>query len=76
MPVLSIDNLSGGYGEADILHGVSLEINAGEMIVVPKGEKHRPFAEEECKIMLVEPKDVVNTGNQKNELTAKNDQWV
>tara|TARA_B100001079_G_scaffold249777_1_gene240817 strand:+ start:127 stop:831 length:705 start_codon:yes stop_codon:yes gene_type:complete len=34
MPVLSIDNLSGGYGEADILHGVSLEINAGEIVVV------------------------------------------
>ena len=34
MPVLSIDNLSGGYGEADILHGISLEINAGEIVVV------------------------------------------
>ena len=34
MPVLSINNLSGGYGEADILHGVSLEINAGEIVVV------------------------------------------
>ncbi len=34
MPVLSIENLSGGYGEADILHGVSLEIDAGEIVVV------------------------------------------
>ena len=34
MPVLSIENLSGGYGEADILHGISLEINAGEIVVV------------------------------------------
>ena len=34
MPVLSIDNLSGGYGEADIIHGISLEINAGEIVVV------------------------------------------
>ena len=34
MPVLAIDNLSGGYGEADILHGVSLEINTGEIVVV------------------------------------------
>ncbi len=34
MPVLSIENLSGGYGEVDILHGVSLEINAGEIVVV------------------------------------------
>ena len=34
MPVLSIENLSGGYGEADIIHGISLEINAGEIVVV------------------------------------------
>ena len=34
MPVLTIENLSGGYGEADILHGISLEINAGEIVVV------------------------------------------
>ena len=54
----------------------TVELNEGEMLVVPKGQKHKPFAENEAKIMLVEPKDVVNTGNQKNELTAKNDQWV
>ena len=34
MSVLSIENLSGGYGEADILHEVSLEINTGEIVVV------------------------------------------
>ena len=34
MTVLGIDNLSGGYGEADIIHGISLEINAGEIVVV------------------------------------------
>ena len=34
MSVLSIENLSGGYGEADILHEISLEINTGEIVVV------------------------------------------
>ena len=34
MPVLSIENLSGGYGEADILHEISLGINTGEIVVV------------------------------------------
>ena len=34
MPVLSIDNLSGGYGEAEILHWISLVIDAGEIVVV------------------------------------------
>ena len=34
MSVLAIDNLSGGYGEADILHGVSLQVNTSEIVVV------------------------------------------
>ena len=54
----------------------TVELEAGEMIVVPKGKKHKPFAEKEAKIMLVEPRGVVNTGDVKNELTAENDQWI
>ena len=54
----------------------TIQINAGEMIVVPKGTKHRPYAIEEAQIMLVEPKGVVNTGDEVNDLTAENDQWI
>ena len=46
------------------------------MYVVPAGKRHKPFAPEEAKIMLVEPKGVINTGNEINELTAENDQWI
>ena len=53
-----------------------VELNEGEMLVVPKGKKHKPFAENQAKIMLVEPKDVVNTGEQESKLTAKNDDWI
>ncbi len=53
-----------------------IELNEGEMLVVPKGKKHKPFADKEAKIMLIEPKDVVNTGDVENEFTAQNDQWV
>jgi len=53
-----------------------VELNEGEMYVVPKGVEHKPYAESECKIMLVEPRGVVNTGNKKNELTASNDVWI
>ena len=53
-----------------------IQLKEGEMIVVPKGRKHKPFAEEESKIMLIEPKGVINTGDKKNELTKKNDQWI
>ena len=46
------------------------------MIVVPRGEEHKPFADEKCKVLLVEPKGVVNTGETVVELTADNDVWV
>ena len=54
----------------------SITLNAGEMTVVPRGVEHKPVAEGECKIMLVEPKGVVNTGDAGGELTANNDVWV
>ena len=54
----------------------TIELNSGEMYVVPKGVQHKPYADEECKIMLVEPKGVVNTGATDSELTASNDVWV
>jgi len=54
----------------------TIELDAGEMIVIPKGKKHKPFSKKEAKIMLVEPRNVKNTGNIENELTAPNDDWV
>ena len=54
----------------------TVELNEGEMLVVPKGKKHKPFADKEAKIMLIEPKGVTNTGDVSNDLTAKNDQWI
>ena len=54
----------------------TIEINQGEMIVVPKGVKHKPYAKDEANIMLVEPSGVINTGDKEGDLTAPNDQWV
>ena len=54
----------------------SVTLRPGEMFVVPKGIEHKPWSESECKLMLVEPKGVVNTGEVKSELTAANDVWV
>ena len=54
----------------------TIEIKNGEMIVIPKGVVHKPFADEECKVMLVEPRGVLNTGDTKGDLTAPNDQWI
>ena len=51
-------------------------LESGEMFVISKGVEHRPVAKNECKIMLVEPKGVVNTGDAGGQWTAENDVWV
>jgi mannose-6-phosphate isomerase-like protein (cupin superfamily) len=51
-------------------------LREGEMFVVPKALQHRPVAEHECHIMLVEPAGTVNTGEVVNERTAANDAWI
>ena len=52
-------------------------LSEGEMYVVPMGVEHKPSAVKEVKIMLIEPKGVVNTGDlEPNNLTAKNDIWI
>lgn len=54
----------------------AVELAAGEMFVVPKGVEHKPFADGEAKVLLVEPRGVVNTGDAASERTARNDVWV
>lgn len=55
----------------------AVHVNAGEMIVVPKGVEHRPHAEHEVKMLLIEPRGVLNTGDSDtSELTAQNDVWI
>ena len=54
----------------------TVKLSEGEMLVVPKGVRHKPYAFEEAHIMIVEPKDVRNTGNIEDDLTAPNDKWV
>ena len=54
----------------------TVNLNEGEMYVVPKGKEHRPIAVEECQILLIEPAGLVNTGDAQSELTAPNDVWI
>ena len=52
-------------------------LNEGEMYVVPKGKEHKPCAENLAKILIIEPRGVVNTGDSnKSNLTADNDIWI
>lgn len=52
-------------------------LGPGELFVVPKGKEHKPYARSECKLMLIEPAGVVNTGDAaEGQLTAPNDVWI
>ena len=54
----------------------AVHIAAGEMYVVPKGVEHKPYAEREVKLLLIEPRGVLNTGDERSERTAQNDVWI
>ena len=54
----------------------SVELKAGEMYVVPKGAEHKPFAEKECKALLIEPAGTINTGSTESEMTAEDNVWI
>jgi mannose-6-phosphate isomerase-like protein (cupin superfamily) len=54
----------------------AVTISAGEMFVVPKGVEHKPYAENEVKLLLIEPRGVPNTGHEGGERTAANDVWI
>lgn len=53
-----------------------VKISEGEMHVVPKCLEHKPYAKNECKILLIEPRGVVNTGESGGKLKAENDIWI
>ena len=53
-----------------------VDLGPGEMFVVPKGVEHKPSAPDECRILLVEPSGVVNTGEAGGARTAPNDVWI
>ncbi|MFK8044858.1 MAG: cupin domain-containing protein [Crocinitomicaceae bacterium] len=48
----------------------TIELNAGEFVIIPKGVPHKPFAPDEVSIMLFEPKSTLNTGNANSDLTV------
>jgi len=54
----------------------AVNVAAGEMFVVPKGVEHKPFAENEVQLLLIEPRGVRNTGDQGGDRTAENNVWI
>lgn len=54
----------------------AVTLKPGELYVVPKGVEHKPFAEGECSILLIEPRGTDNTGDAGGERTAAQDVWI
>ena len=49
----------------------TVELAAGELIIIPRGVEHRPVADEEVEVLLFEPAGTLNTGNVRSERTVE-----
>jgi mannose-6-phosphate isomerase-like protein (cupin superfamily) len=54
----------------------AVHLGPGELFVVPRGVEHKPFAAKEVKLLLIEPRGILNTGHAGGERTAANDVWI
>ena len=52
------------------------KLKTGEMIVVPKGIEHKPSAQDECQILMIEVEGTLNTGDTKHEMTIEEVEWI
>lgn len=54
----------------------NVELQAGDLLVVPRGVEHRPVAEHEVEVLLFEPAATVNTGNAGGDKTVAQPDWI
>lgn len=54
----------------------AIDLEAGEMCVIPKGLEHKPIAKEECQILMVELAGTINTGDAGGEKTISQTEWI
>lgn len=54
----------------------AIVLGEGEMYVVPKGVEHKPYADSEAELLLIEPKGILNTGHAGGDRTQENDLWI
>ena len=53
-----------------------VSLSKGQLLIVPKGVQHKPLAEKECQVLLIEPRGVINTGEVVGSQTAPLDDWI
>lgn len=54
----------------------AVQLEPGELLIVPRGVEHRPVAEQEVHVLLFEPASTRNTGDVKSELTVDDPEWI
>lgn len=54
----------------------NLDLSPGELCVIPRGVEHKPAAEQECQILMVEPAGTLNTGDAGGERTIQETEWI
>lgn len=58
------------------LRDKDIYLKEGDMYIVPKGVEHLPIAEDECHLLLFEPKSTAHTGEVESEMTVNDQQWI
>ena len=53
-----------------------IELNSGEMIVVPKGVEHKPASDKGYEALLIEPEGIPNTGDIESDMAIKKIEWI
>ena len=53
-----------------------VQLNEGEILIVPKGIDHRPIAEEEVHLLMFEPVSTAHTGDVRTEMTVDDQEWI
>ena len=54
----------------------TVELQAGDSFVVPKGVRHNPIAKQECHVLLIEKKSALHTGSEVTEMTRTLDEQL
>ncbi|MHA1990600.1 MAG: cupin domain-containing protein [Candidatus Hodarchaeales archaeon] len=58
------------------LRNKEIKLKEGDLVVIPKGVEHKPVAEEEAHILLIELKGTINTGEVKDEKTKIDEEYI
>ncbi len=48
-----------------------VNLDEGELFIIPKGIEHMPVAENEVHVLMFEPMSTVNTGNVDSDKTSR-----